>query len=174
MKEESDLIGTDSSTSSELLTWHRRYGHLSMKLLQQMAAQGRLPRRLANCQVPICQSCLFGKMSRTAWLQKGETIQSVAHGVVRSGQCVSVDQLESLHPGIIAQLKGIPTRDRYCVATIFVDHHSDFTFVYLQRSAGAVDTMAAKNEFERHARSMGVHIERYHSDTRRFAETLWH
>jgi hypothetical protein len=29
------------------------------------------------------------------------------------------------HPGLIAQIKGTPTRDRYHIATIFVDHSSD-------------------------------------------------
>jgi hypothetical protein len=84
---------------------------------------------------------------------------------------VSVDQLESSHLCIITQIKGIPTRDRYRIDTVFVDHHSDFTFTSLQRNSGATDTLAAKNK--RYARSLGVHVERYHSDNGLFAETLW-
>jgi hypothetical protein len=59
------------------------------------------------------------------------------------------------------------------VATILVDHYSDYTFVYLQRTTSAQDTLAAKHEFERSTRSMGISIERYHSDNGRFAENFW-
>jgi hypothetical protein len=144
-----------------------------MRRIQQIAAKGIIPRRLASCPIPICQSCLFGKMSRTAWRQKGDLQTPIGQTITRAGQCLSVDQLESPHPGIIAQLKGIPTRDRYTVSTIFVDHYSDYTFVYLQRTTSAQDTLAAKREFERSARSMGISIERYHSDNGRFAENVW-
>jgi Reverse transcriptase (RNA-dependent DNA polymerase)/GAG-pre-integrase domain len=171
--EEKCVYAKTPSSSEELLKWHRRYGHMSMKRIQRMATQGILPKHLATCPLPICQSCLFGKMSRKAWRQKGDISSQIGQGVVRSGQCVSVDQLESPHPGIIAQMKGVPTRERYTTATVFIDHHSDFTFVYLQRTTSAVDTLAAKHEFERCARSMGVCIERYHSDNGRFAENLW-
>ena len=40
----------------------------------------------------------------------------------KSGQCVSVDQMESTEQGFIAQLKGKLTKRRYKNATIFVDH----------------------------------------------------
>jgi GAG-pre-integrase domain len=97
-----DVKNKGSSPSAEILTWHRRYGHLSMKRIQQMAVNGTLPRKLATCPIPVCQSCHFGKMSRTAWRQKGELTHPIVHDTIRSGQCVSVDQLESPHPGIIA------------------------------------------------------------------------
>ena len=47
-------------------------------------------------------------------------------------QYVSVDQLESPTAGLIVQLKGTPTTERYCAATVFIDQWSDTTYVYPQ------------------------------------------
>jgi hypothetical protein len=44
--------------------------------------------------------------------------------ITSAGQCVSVDQLESPTPGLIAQLQGIPTKKRYTCVTVFVDQFS--------------------------------------------------
>jgi GAG-pre-integrase domain len=59
-----------SSATDDLMAWHRRFGHLSMKKIQYMASKGLLPRRIATCPIPMCQSCLFGKMTRKAWRTK--------------------------------------------------------------------------------------------------------
>jgi len=48
------------------------------------------------------------------------------------GQCVAVDQSESPLPGLVAQLKGIPTKKWYACATVFVDLYSDFSCVHFQ------------------------------------------
>jgi hypothetical protein len=69
---------------------------------------------------------------------------------------VSVDQLISTVPGLIAQIKGIPTRQRYHIATVFVDHASDYTFVHFQTDTGSDETLTAKQEFERHASGVGI------------------
>jgi hypothetical protein len=61
-----------------------------------------------------------------------------------------VDQMASHVPGLIAQIKGIPTRELYKVATVFVDHASDYNYVYLQNSTSSVHTLAPKKDFERH------------------------
>jgi hypothetical protein len=109
-----------------------------MKRLQNMAAKGILPRHLATCPIPICQSCLFGHMSRHARRHKGkQEPDKLSKGLTFPGQCVSFDQIESPHPGIIAQMKGTPIRERHHVATVFVDNYSDFTFVYLQRTTNS-------------------------------------
>jgi hypothetical protein len=89
------------------------------------------------------------------------------------GHFVSVDQLESTTPGLISQMKGIPTRERYHYATIFVDHATDYTYVHLQRDTSSEETLRAKKEFERLARSYGVNIVQYHSDNGRFVDSAW-
>ena len=62
---------------------------------------------------------------------------------------MSIDQLESTTPGLIGQLKGIPTKLRYKVATVFVDHFSRLSFVHLQKTTSADETVLAKEAFER-------------------------
>ena len=83
------------------------------------------------------------------------------------GQCISVDQLESRTPGLIAQVKGWLTKKRYQAATIFVDHYSSLPYVFLQKSTNAEDTLAAKISFERYAERHGVKVQ---ADNGRFVE----
>jgi hypothetical protein len=81
--------------------------------------------------------------------------------------------MDSLTQGIIAQLKGNPTRERFRVATIFVDHTTDYTLVYLQKYNDAEETLRAKHEYERISRSYGVMIQQYHADIGRFVDNKW-
>jgi hypothetical protein len=55
-------------------------------------------------------------------------------------------------------MKGIPTRERYRVMTAFVDHATDFIFVFMQKDTTSEETLRAKIEFERIARSYSVVI----------------
>jgi len=80
------------------------------------------------------------------------------------GQCVAVDQSESLVPGLVAQLKGIPTKKRYTCATVFVDLYSDFLYAHFQYSTNAQDTLDTKHSFERFAKSHGVQVHNYLAD----------
>ena len=77
---------------------------------------------------------------------------------------MSVDQLVSPTPGLIAQMTGFLTKKRYKYATVFVDHFSGHGFVYLQKEASVEETLEAKKAFERHAKSMGITIQNYHAD----------
>jgi hypothetical protein len=130
-----------------------------------MARLGMIPRRL------VCPSCMYEKLSRKPWRAK-----NVYHHISEAelpGQFVSVDQMESTTPGLIAQMKGILTRERYHYATIFVDHATDYTYVHLQRDTSSEETLRAKKEFERLARSYGITITQYHSDNGRFVDSVW-
>ena len=82
------------------------------------------------------------------------------------GQIISIDQLVSRTPGFVPTHRGIPTTKRYCGATIFVDHFSDFTYTHLMSgtSMNAEETVEAKLAFERIASSHGVTIQGYHAD----------
>ena len=152
-----------------LLQWHHRLGHLSFSRIQQMAKQGLLPKRLANTRVLRCAGCLCGKLTRHPWRVKGMTKGS-NNTITCPGQCVSVDQLESTTLGLITQLKGIPTIARYNSATIFVDHYSGLSYVYLQQSLSSADTVQAKQAFEAYASSHGVTIQHHHADNGRFQD----
>jgi GAG-pre-integrase domain len=162
-----------STDSEELLQWHNKLSHVSMKRIQRMAAHGHLPSRIAKCQIPLCQSCLYGKQTRKPWRHKPSNSKLEAADSKTPGACVSVDQLESTTLGLIGQMKGKLTKSRYRVATVFVDHYSNLGYVYLQTSTNAVETVRAKVEFEKYARTFGVEIKHYHADNGRFSDNLW-
>ena len=64
-------------------------------------------------------------------------------------------------------------RAKYVGATIFVDHHTDFTYVHLMRDFSVEATVEAKNAFERMANSYGVTIKAYHADNGRYSDPLF-
>jgi hypothetical protein len=43
-----------------------KLGHRSPKKIKIMAQIGILPKQLANCQIPSCTTCLFGKATKKA------------------------------------------------------------------------------------------------------------
>jgi len=170
--DEEDIMPQDAS--AEFLRWHHRLGHISSKKIRILATQGILPRRLATCQIPLCTSCLFGKATRRPWRSKATPGQlGRTRTITAPGECVSIDQLVSTTPGLVAQLRGTPTRIRYQVATIFVDHFSRLSYVHLQKSTGALETIAAKEAFERFAASHGVSILHYHADNGIFTDNAF-
>ena len=173
IEDEEDKMPQD--VSAEFLRWHHKLGHISPRRMQLMARSGMIPKRLATCPVPLCTSCLFGKATRRPWRAKTPANQDQAsHTLTAPGDCVSIDQLVSTTPGLIAQLRGQPTKARYKVATIFVDQYSGLSYVHLQRSTSAEETVEAKLRFEQFARGHGVnHIKHYHADNGIFADNLF-
>jgi hypothetical protein len=163
------------NVAADFLKKHHCLNHLSMAKMQVMAKQGILPKRWAKCDIPICTSCLYGKATRRPWRTKPkkDSQESKLRTATEPGQCISVDQLESRTPGLIAQVKGWLTKKRYQAATIFVDHFSSLSYVYLQKSTNAEETLAAKISFERYAERHGVRVQAYQADNGRFAETAF-
>jgi hypothetical protein len=86
------------------------------------------------------------------------------------GDCVSIDQLESSVPSLIAQLRGFLTRKRYTTATVFIDHYSRLSYIHLQQTTSGEETLQAKRAFEAYAKSHGVTVKHYHADNGRSVE----
>jgi phosphoglycolate phosphatase-like HAD superfamily hydrolase len=161
------------ATPAEFLKVHHRLGHMSPDKIRILASQGLLPAQLAKCNVPMCTRCLFGKATRRPWRFKPAANKTSSKSVTTPGQIVSVDQLISSTPGLIAQLKGILTRKRYTVTTVFVNQYSGLSYVHLQMSTTAIETLEAKCAFERYAAKHGVTIKHYHVDNGRFIENAF-
>ena len=89
---------------------------------------------------------------------------------MQPGQVISVDQLELMMPGFVAQLKGLLMTQRYHYTTIFVDQFSKLSFVFLQKRLTSAETVLAKQVFEHFTRDLGVKILHYHADNGRFAD----
>jgi hypothetical protein len=153
------------------MRWHLRLGHLPFANIRLMAARKEIPSRLANRRIQKCQSCLYGKVTKRPWRTKGQS--GTIKEVTLPGQCVSADQLESPVAGFIGQNKGFFFRKRYKVATIFMDHFSRLSYVYLQESTKGAQTLAAKRLFEAYSASHGVKVQQYHAGNGRFAEHLF-
>jgi Reverse transcriptase (RNA-dependent DNA polymerase) len=153
-----------NTSQAKLLAWHYRLGHIPFAKIRQMASRGDLPIGLATCQIPKCAACMYGKATRRAWRTKTPVNAIANKQVTAPGAVVSMDQLVSAVPGLIGQMKGFLTRKRYMVATVFVDHFSGMSYVYLQKGATALETIEAKKAFERFASTHGVVVRHYHSD----------
>lgn len=162
-----------SNVAAEFLRYHLKFNHCSPRRIQMMAKLGLLPRRLAKCDIPVCSACQFGKASRRPWRQK--TVQNLAkvEAATAPGHVVSVDQLVSRTPGLVAQMAGTLTKERYTCATVFVDHYSNLSYVHLQKSTSAKETLEAKTAFERFAATHGVLVKHYHADNGTFAAHEW-
>ena len=167
-----DKEPTSLDPHDELLRWHYRLVHLSFDRIKQLASAGQLPKRLLSCKKPFCAACQYGKMTKRPWRVKGED-KKATKTVTKPGQIVSVDQLESNTPGLIAQLKGKLTQQRYKYATVFVDQYSGYTFVYLQRRLTSEETVMAKHAFECSADQRGVKVLHYHADNGRFTDNAF-
>ncbi len=158
--------------SAELLRFHYKFGHVGFKRLQAMAKKGIIPSRLGSCQKPVCVACLYGKAHKRPKRKKAPKPANV-RPVSAPGDCVSVDILVSATPGLIAQMRGFLTRQRYRYACVFVDHFSDFSYVHLMKKQDGDETEAAKAAFESYAASNGINIKHYHSDNGIFAAAQW-
>jgi GAG-pre-integrase domain len=119
-----DTYINESRAEDILLLLHYKFGHVSMSRLKKMADMGLLPSKIANCQTPLCQACIYGKMTRRPWRSKPGTSQIPPKRPTKPGEVVSVDHPESPIPGFIGQMKGKLTKQRYKAATIFVDQFS--------------------------------------------------
>ena len=158
--------------AAQLLRVHHQFNHISFNKLQMMAKAGILPKRLANCQVPVCSACMYGKATRRPWRSKPKS-DSPTKEIKYCGQCVSVDMLKSPTPGLIAQMAGWITAKRYNYATVFVDHYSGLGHVHLQKTQSAEETIEGKALFERKCAAFGIKVEHYHADNGVFASAAW-
>jgi hypothetical protein len=76
-------------------------------------------------------------------------------------------------PGMVGQIKGIPTRQQYHSVTVFVDQFSRLSFVHFQKICTGEETLDAKMAFEDFACSLNVQTQHYHADNGQFCKNLW-
>ena len=168
--DEEDRI-TETPTA-ELLRYHYDMGHISFAKLQQMAKQRVLPHHLSKCAIPVCSACQYAKATRRPWRAKTASSHDRTTPS-KPGEVISVDQLVSPVPGLIAQMTGFITKQRYKYATVYIDQYSGFSFVYLQRTASAQETLQSKQAMERYAQTRNISIKAYHADNGIFKAKEW-
>ena len=162
-----------TTNEGKLLQLHYDFGHLPFTKLREMARQGILPSVFKDCEVPFCSACAYAKITKCAWRPKTSKIEDKTTKSTTPGKVVSVDMLVSQTPGLIAQMTGFITKQRYRYATVYVDQATGFGFTYLQQTASAAETLQSKLAFERCAATHGVKIQAYHADNGIFKARDW-
>jgi hypothetical protein len=125
----------------EYMHWHYRLNHASFSTMLNMAKQRHLPQGISSIlrrmerhrhKAPLCSDCIASKMCRKQWRQKQEKERELKPKTeLLPGDVVSVDQLVSSTPGLVACLHGgYPTKEKYVGSTVFVDQASDFSYIY--------------------------------------------
>jgi hypothetical protein len=173
---------TYSQDAQEYMHWHYRLNHPTHTVMIKMAKQNMLPRRITKILVDMgkqhskpsmCNDCCGAKATRRPWRGKSAKYnQRHLKKATYPGEVISVDQLESSIPGFIGQTEKL-TRQCILASTVFVDHASDFSYVYHQTSMTSEETLKSKLAFEKFALSHGVHIKHYHADNGRFKDNLF-
>ena len=148
--------------------WHKRLRHSPKKYIRRLARRGVLPKALEHVKrMPFCAACAFADASKRNWRVKGKH-KGLRKSTDKRGDKTSCDHLISHEPGLIAQVTGRLTYERYCGAIIFSDHYSDFTYTHLIKSTSTEEAVCAKRAYERIAKSHSVNIKHYHADNLRF------
>ena len=168
-----DLTTLALTPQAELLRWHYHLAHRSFKILRLLAYLRIIPYHLRLVRPLMCASCKYGNMTRQPWTVQGAANRGKIHPTSQAGECVSVNQIESFTSGFLAQVKVHLTRRRYRVATVFLDHFSDLSYVHLQTSTNGSDTLESNKAFEAYARLHNVTIRHYHANNGRFVEHKW-
>lgn len=150
--------------AAQFLAEHCKQGHLSFDKMLMKAERGDLPRASLKCVVPVCASCACGQQTRTPWRTKAPSNERLIRPPTKPGSVVGMDQLVLPTSGFIGQMRGILTKKRHKVSTVFVDHCTNLSFVCCQLSGSAEQTILAKRAFKRFARRHGIHVKHCHAD----------
>ena len=168
-------FATDSKQTprqhQNLLWYHQRLGHISNSKIRRLAKAGILPTRLQFEQEQKCLYCIRAKSTRRQWRHR--TPKHKQRVKLIPGQVTAVDQLSSDTLGLIAQMTGIPTRHRYVGATVYVDLATRYTYIVLQTSLDADETIKGKEQYEQHMKDLGHNVQAYHADNGIFAANKW-
>ena len=81
-----------------------------------------------------------------------------------AGEIAHTCIMTSSVPGLIPQMVGFLTSNKFNYASFFVDDKSDFTFVHHQTSTSADETIIAKRAYESELRKYGKEVRHYHDN----------
>jgi len=118
---------------------------VSIKDIQLLAAAGYFPKYLASCNRPQCCECHFRKACKNAWKFKLQnTNQILQHMKKTPGSVAHTDIMTLSIGGLIPQMIGFLTRERFFHTHIFVDDISDLTFAYHTKTTNVDEALEAK------------------------------
>ena len=176
-----------TAAQKELLLKHWIYGHAMMRRIQKLLRPtsnldegGRVTSKTllilksahpsaSRCKPPMCAACQLEKMKKIevkCTVSKQHPKKgNLGTGLMQPGYCAVVDQFVVKVLGRLPNTAGKERIDnRYTGGTIFVDLVSGFTFVKMQVSLRACETLLEKDEFENTMISHGEIGHKYHRD----------
>jgi hypothetical protein len=123
------------SRFTEYMHWHYKFSHPSHIVMTKMAKQYILPRiTIIVTNTPGCLCAM--------------TVQLNTPKESYPGEVISVDEPESSKPDFIGQMTGKLTKQHIVACTVFVDHASNFSYVYHKTSMTSEETLKSKLAFE--------------------------
>eukprot|EP00957_Ditylum_brightwellii_P109155 8326706-Ditylum_brightwellii.AAC.1 len=132
------------------LYWHRRLQHPPHISMVWFAERKVIPSAIKYVQkAPPRGACLFAKAQRRAWRTQGKKHKSVRkkHNT-NPGDGMSADHAISHQPGLIPQVTGRLTHEKFWEAVTMIDHAISFVYSHLIRWTAVEDNMAAKEAYE--------------------------
>ena len=174
-----------SPAQLELLRLHSRLGHMNFSVVQAMVKSGQIRSAVCDtstCLLPKCAVCLYGKMRRKPWRTKHPPCSVIDSlmlfpfvlpaGPLRPGSA-SIDHFSCSEPGLVGHSKGLLTLQSFRGGAVFIDTESMVSYVHLQTSLNAVQTLAGKHAFEREMAKYGRAIVSYLCDNGIFADNVF-
>ena len=96
--------------------WHLRLGHISLDRINRLVKDGPL-KELKVGNLPVCESCLEGKMTKRSFSAKGFRAN---------------EQLELVHSDVYRPLN-VQARGCYKYFVTFIDDYYRYEYVYLMQ-----------------------------------------
>ena len=132
--------------SNETYMWHLRLGHINSSRIHGLVKSGILNSLIFE-PIPVCESCLEGKMTKRPFKAKGNR---------------ATIQLELVHTDVCGPMS-VQARGGYEYFITFTDDYSRYGYVYLMcHKSEAFDKF---REYKAEAeKQLGVHIKQLRSD----------
>lgn len=134
------------SHSDNTYLWHLRLGHINLDRINRLVKDGPL-RELNVGTLPVCESCLEGKMTKRPFSAKGER---------------SKEPLQLVHSDVCGPLS-VQARGGYEYFVTFIDDYSRYGYVYLMHKKS--ETFGKFKEFMAEAeKQLGKSLRTLRSD----------
>ena len=102
------------SHDNDTYLWHLRLGHINLNRIERLVKDGLL-RELNVSTLPVCESCLEGKMTKRPFKTKGQRAK---------------EPLELIHSDVCCPMN-VQARGGYEYFVTFIDDYSRYGYVYL-------------------------------------------
>ena len=134
------------SNDYQTYLWHLRLGHISLDRINKLTKDGPL-RELRASSLPVCESCLDGKMTKRPFSGKGK---------------IAKEPLELVHSDVCRPLN-VQERGGYEYFVSFIDDFPRYAYIYLMQRKS--ETFEKFKEFRAEAeKQLGRSLKTFRSD----------